>query len=505
MELDEEKVERKLRYLEKKGILSSQAMPGVQESLLKGISGADNSFGPSERTYSLNHNHAEFKESRKRAMKALREARRQLLRANSARELLSFFFLHDPSLLVADIQMCLELENRTLTAELRRLVEAGILSVFHALPRSGLEPIVWREGDRSFLRYSLNASHPLYAQYKTSIMKSMGFWGKARAWHRETLEKSLYYFEKFLYYMVIAGAGVAVAAVVLFSASFFVGEWFELKAKRQFDGMMRTVAELPAEQQTQMLTGYLQSDYEDVRRKAYEALGEIGPAAEGAVPVLADALRDPETRLEALLALDQIGYAAVAAAPMLVHLVQDEDIFVTAGEREFACMLLGNFGSAPKYALPALTDVLLTDADIGVRRNAAWAISQIGPPCEDVASFLVLTSQGRDPEFLPSPLLSKMIVALCLSLGDRDKDTRRNSAFALSQFGPVAGPAVPALVCALSDRDGEIRQGAAFALGEIGARARSALPALRARLLHEDETVKDIILPAVEKIEEAIR
>src|SRR4051794_20348249 len=53
---------------------------------------------------------------------------------------------------------------------------------------------------------------------------------------------------------------------------------------------------------------------------------------------------------------------------------------------------------------------------------------------------------------------------------------RRQAAYALSQMGPEAKPAVPALTEALKDEEGEVRMLAAEALGRIGPGAAAAIP-----------------------------
>ena len=63
-----------------------------------------------------------------------------------------------------------------------------------------------------------------------------------------------------------------------------------------------------------------------MRCSAAEALGQIGPKAEAAVPALAKALQDKEekVRQDAAVALGRIGPKAQAAAPALVEALKDK-------------------------------------------------------------------------------------------------------------------------------------------------------------------------------------
>jgi HEAT repeat protein len=70
------------------------------------------------------------------------------------------------------------------------------------------------------------------------------------------------------------------------------------------------------------------------------------------------------------------------------------------------------------------------------------------------------------------------IIELVGKLKDQDtsSDTRRQAAYALGQLGPKARAAVPALIEATGDRDGQVIWYALDALGRIGPAAREAVP-----------------------------
>src|SRR3954452_13901212 len=58
-----------------------------------------------------------------------------------------------------------------------------------------------------------------------------------------------------------------------------------------------------------------------VRRKAAEALGEIGPGAKAAVKPLTEAIKDKEVALSAVKALGSIGPDAKSAIPALSEMI----------------------------------------------------------------------------------------------------------------------------------------------------------------------------------------
>src|SRR3954449_11811343 len=71
----------------------------------------------------------------------------------------------------------------------------------------------------------------------------------------------------------------------------------------------------------------MRSTRPEVRARAAEALGKLGPLAAPAVRSLVGALSDASlpVKLEALIALDHIGPAARAAVPELVKILKSDD------------------------------------------------------------------------------------------------------------------------------------------------------------------------------------
>lgn len=159
------------------------------------------------------------------------------------------------------------------------------------------------------------------------------------------------------------------------------------------------------EEAVPLLVGLLApTESAEVRWNAAMVLGDLGPAAEQAVPPLIQALEEKESllRLAAVDALGKIGPAAKPAVPQMAALLKgDEPVRVLKslrrlrgvnqaafsaiqemlghedGEvRENACEALGEMGTDAKNAIPRLTD-LLKDPVEKVRIEAERALKRV--------------------------------------------------------------------------------------------------------------------------------
>ena len=148
--------------------------------------------------------------------------------------------------------------------------------------------------------------------------------------------------------------------------------------------------------------------------------------------------------------------------------------------------------SGPPLAAQALEQARagLSNPSASIRGQAAMALSEMG---ESAAAAV--------------PELKK-------TMADRNLNVRYWTAKALAAIGPEAAPAIPELVATLGVFPGgpenlegptryyaDARLVSAQALGAIGPRAKGAVPALRKLLTDPDETVQQIALEAIEKIE----
>jgi len=174
----------------------------------------------------------------------------------------------------------------------------------------------------------------------------------------------------------------------------------------------------------------LKSNDPGLRVSAAWALGEIGPEAAGAVPLLIEAFRDqhPAARWNAVEAVGKIGPTAAQAVPPLIEALKD-----------------------PEAAL---------------RWRAAWSLGKIGPAASAAAA------------------------PLAAALQDEAGDVRARAAQALGGIGAAAAVTVPNLITALGDQDWQVRMYAASSLGALGAAARPAVSALTQALNDPNEAVR---------------
>ena len=218
------------------------------------------------------------------------------------------------------------------------------------------------------------------------------------------------------------------------------------------------------------------------------------PARSTDVLALVELLKDQdeEVRANAVYALAEIGEPAV---PALIKAMSDEEVEV----REYAVGTLGLIGKSSKEAVPTVIEVLKdVGEDLWVRRNAAYALGNIGHPAavpvlvriladkeEDERTRQFHTSISRESSIAPfrfNPITGQWSALI----EEAEAGIREYAAMALCVIGE---PAVPTLIEALRDADGWVRQKAASALGAIGEPV--AVPALIEALKDEDEKVRE--------------
>jgi HEAT repeat protein/lysophospholipase L1-like esterase len=139
------------------------------------------------------------------------------------------------------------------------------------------------------------------------------------------------------------------------------------------------------------LAGALDSPDRYVAAFAAWSLGNLGAAAEPAVPDLVRVLAIDETNAVVAAALARVGPAAKAAVPELVKaLASDDD-----GRRWRAARTLGRIGPAAEPAVPALSGALV-DPNGVVRAHAARALGRIGPAAKPAAAALQRATGDRE-------------------------------------------------------------------------------------------------------------
>lgn len=213
--------------------------------------------------------------------------------------------------------------------------------------------------------------------------------------------------------------------------------------------------------------------------RAVDRLGQRGPRAKAAVPLLSRALghETAAVRARAARSLGAIGPQASAAVPALTKALGDQDPQV----RAYAAFALGSIGQA---AAPAVGKLLeLTREAEGPVRLAAWrALRQVQPPVEQVLPAFLAAMKGGDTAAL-TPALQILAAAGPAAVPHlqtllKDKQAAYWACVVLADLGSQAAPAVPDLTTVLQHGDPEVRLQALIALGEIGPAAKPAVPAV---------------------------
>lgn len=213
----------------------------------------------------------------------------------------------------------------------------------------------------------------------------------------------------------------------------------------------------PVELIVPALVAALRDKLAAVRWGAACALAELGPAAQAAVPTLAQVIGDEAeaeaVRVEAAYALAVIGDPRHDTLPVLLNATQSDDWWV----RAFAARLLGELAATPVARPPATIFDPITRALMGMR-----ALPHLAEP---------------------APALVTTLVHL---LTDPNYNVRRNAIAALAKLAHKATVALPGLLAAL--RQPDVAPLAAEALANMGS---AAVPSLEQILTTADDTVID--------------
>ena len=242
-----------------------------------------------------------------------------------------------------------------------------------------------------------------------------------------------------------------------------------------------------------------------LRSHAAFMLGQIGPEAKVAVPILTELLADQDRKVRecAAYALGRIGPDAKPAVPVLMELLKDQDYLV----RWNAVRALGSVGPGAKSAIPALVK-LLDGKDRSLRVNVARTLGHIG--ADGNTTVRVLVELLRDRQVRGAAILAlgdverdakAAIPALTALLGDPDPGIRLDVADALVKINPEAkDAAIQALAELTKDKRWWVRRGAAKSLGKIGSEAKTAIPILTQLLNDPEADVQKAASEALEKI-----
>jgi HEAT repeat protein len=190
------------------------------------------------------------------------------------------------------------------------------------------------------------------------------------------------------------------------------------------------------------------ADKEQCRRAA-QALGQFGPAAKAAIPLLVQALQSPslEVRGFAVDALGRIGLEPQTVVPAIlaeVDLPKDHINYAPlAPFRRLAARALGRFGPDAKAAVPVLAKALQNE-----------------DPLYRVPAALALWKIAKHPQAVPT-------LQAMLKLNDAEAVFEAVSA--LGEISSEAQTASPDVVALLAHRDADVRRAAAEVLVQLGA------------------------------------
>jgi HEAT repeat protein len=249
----------------------------------------------------------------------------------------------------------------------------------------------------------------------------------------------------------------------------------------------------------QQLAAKLGSGTVAERSAAADALADMGPTAQAAVPQLVTALASPDgdVRWHSARALGVIGDAK--AIPALRKLTTDANTMVRAQ----AIYALGLLKSGDKESLSAIVTGL-ADKEVQVRRAAVRAMSMIKADRKVTIPLVVKLLEDADPNVAMRAMSAiteagtEAVPALTAAL--THPEARYWACIALSEIGPPAKDAVPGLIKVLADEQPQIRLQATIALAEIGPLAKSAVLDLTKLLGDKSEPVRNAAVFALGRI-----
>jgi HEAT repeat protein/S1-C subfamily serine protease len=252
------------------------------------------------------------------------------------------------------------------------------------------------------------------------------------------------------------------------------------------------------------LTAALKDNDAGVRKNVVSALGNLGPAARGAIADLLDKLKDSDAvvRRNAAQAVTRVGVEGKGSVPILIELLKERNVET----RRASAMLLAKLGPDGKEAAPALAEAL-KDPDPLIRRSALDGLAQYGADAKPAVPALreILRGKAKDKTLQQSaidvltqlgPDAKEAIPDLVEAL--EDPLLRDGAVTALGKMGKLA---VPDLKNALKDNSAKLRTGACMALGEIGADAKETVFLLSSLQRDPNPTVRDAASDALRKVQ----
>lgn len=242
--------------------------------------------------------------------------------------------------------------------------------------------------------------------------------------------------------------------------------------QREAIGALRAIHPGP-EKVAKALSHALSSNDPAIMERALEAIVDQGA---NAVPLLIDAIKQPNTTLLACAAIEQIGPDAAGAVPALTELLAET---VHSQVQIQALLALASIGPAARPATDRV--VLLMDAsqDATVPVAAAYCLGSIGATDADADlnkalksnnAFLRMVASWSLAKIHPddTELLSQAVRELTRGLASSDAAMRTAAANGLEKLHAPPEMVAPALITVADDPDPAVRANVIRALASLG-------------------------------------
>ena len=219
--------------------------------------------------------------------------------------------------------------------------------------------------------------------------------------------------------------------------------------------------------------------------QALIALGQIGSAAEPAVPAIIAAIKDdePAVRYGAEFALGKL--RATEAAGDLEKLTTSTDPTLKLVATWAIARIHPDDATAVHQAMEVIADGIRSD-DPQLSRIAAQALAEVDASSQAITPAIRAALDEMDPTVIEHVIEALATVGAkavpVLTAAMKDAKTRGAAIRALGRIGQAATPAVADLAAALGDKDPQIASDAALTLAAIGPDAAKAVPATTAYL-----------------------
>ncbi|HVR86802.1 MAG TPA: HEAT repeat domain-containing protein [Planctomycetota bacterium] len=232
-----------------------------------------------------------------------------------------------------------------------------------------------------------------------------------------------------------------------------------------------------------------------VRWSAAEALGRLGGEAEDAVAPLAIALRDPGIRAISADALGSIGSASRGSVPLLLDGLKDADL----GFRWMSAVALTRIDAkAARAALPLLIE-RLKDSDARARWDAMQCVTAMGleaKPAAPAVLEMVKKGDGVAADILTSIAGPEALEALPVLLENLSDDWDLSESIAR-----IGSAAVPTLLKSLETKDEKKGPLIVKTLGLLASKSKDLVPTLEKLLGHPEARLRSAAADALGGIE----